>query len=180
MTQDKPRKQYKEQQKEWYQNHKELTKQRANTWKQNNPDKIHKVKSEWQKRNPEKCREKKQRWRQRHKELCSLSYLAERLRKTLHAVLKQYDTSKPEHTLELIGCSVREFYEYIGERPTEDAQLDHICPNAQATTKEELIKLQHYTNFQWLDPISNLQKRDYKTPKGEEMCRKLLNREWIA
>jgi hypothetical protein len=38
--------------------------------------------------------------------------------------------------------------------------LDHIIPLASATTEEEIIKLNHYTNFQPLWAEENLSKGD--------------------
>ena len=64
-------------------------------------------------------------------------------------------------------------------KPEGNIHLDHICPCAQAQNEEELIKLQHYSNFQWLPAEDNLKKYDSKTPDAEQKCIELLNREWI-
>jgi hypothetical protein len=79
----------------------------------------------------------------------------------------------------MIGCTVQELLDYLGPRPDSDSQIDHICPCAQAQNEEELLKLQHYTNLRWLSPLANCIKKHHKTPEGEELCRKLLGREWI-
>lgn len=46
--------------------------------------------------------------------------------------------------------------EYIGQK----VHIDHITPCASAKTEEELSKLQHYTNLQYLTPEDNLRKSD--------------------
>jgi len=42
----------------------------------------------------------------------------------------------------------------------KDYHIDHIMPCSSATTEEELIKLQHYTNLQLLTPEDNFKKSD--------------------
>lgn len=86
--------------------------------------------------------------------------------------------SKTSKTANMLGCSYEELMTHLGPKPDGDYHLDHICPCAQAQNEEELIKLQHYLNLRWLNAEENLSKSDSKTPKGEEMCLKLLGREW--
>lgn len=38
--------------------------------------------------------------------------------------------------------------------------IDHIVPISSATSEDELIKLSHYTNLQYLTPYDNLSKSD--------------------
>ena len=105
-----------------------------------------------------------------------------KMRKLLRSLMWSHFQAKAHKkgtkTETLLGCSFESLLSHIGPRP-EDAHLDHICPCAQARTEEELIKLQHYTNLRWLSAEENLAKSDKKTPEAEEMCRKLLDREWI-
>jgi len=66
----------------------------------------------------------------------------------------------------------------LGPKPEGDYHLDHICPCAQAQNEEELIKLQHYSNFRWLPAKENLIKSSNRVPEAEEMCKTLLGRDW--
>ena len=93
--------------------------------------------------------------------------------------LKARGYSKTSKTASLLGCSFETLMEHLGPKPTEDCHLDHICPCNQAQTEEELLKLQHYTNLRWLPAEENKIKSDKWTPEGEEMCRKLLGRDWV-
>ena len=86
---------------------------------------------------------------------------------------------KNSKTSQLLNCSIQEFQTYLGSKPDGNIELDHICPCGQANNEEELIKLQHYSNFRWLTAEENIQKSDNKTPEAEEMCIKLLGRNWI-
>ena len=71
-------------------------------------------------------------------------------------------------TQEMIGCSPQELREHIENKfvdgmswdnyGTYGWHLDHIIPLASANTKEEIIKLNHYTNLQPLWALDNLKK----------------------
>ncbi len=67
---------------------------------------------------------------------------------------------------DILGCTIKEFKVYIENKFTDGMtfenhgkwHLDHITPLASATTEEEVIKLNHYTNFQPLWAEDNLKK----------------------
>jgi hypothetical protein len=69
-------------------------------------------------------------------------------------------------TESILGCSMKKFILYIELNFKEDMSLDnhgkwhldHIIPLATAKTEEEIIKLNHYTNFQPLWAKDNLSK----------------------
>ena len=74
---------------------------------------------------------------------------------------------KKESTAEqLLGCSLQFFAKYIEDQFKEGMtfdnhgqwHLDHIIPLATAETREDIIKLNHYTNFQPLWAKDNLSK----------------------
>jgi hypothetical protein len=77
---------------------------------------------------------------------------------------KKSNNKKLSKTSEILGCSLDEFKNYIetkfelwmnwsnfGMKKDElnrSWELDHIIPLVTAKTEEEVIKLNHYTNFQ--------------------------------
>lgn len=73
---------------------------------------------------------------------------------------------KKSRTEDILGCSIEEFKKYIESKFTEGMSfknygkwhLDHIKPISLATTEEEVIELNHYTNFQPLWAIDNFKK----------------------
>jgi hypothetical protein len=73
---------------------------------------------------------------------------------------------KNAKTEKILGCTIEEFRSYIEDKFTEgmtienhgEWHLDHIIPLANANTEEEIIKLNHYTNFQPLWALDNLSK----------------------
>lgn len=95
--------------------------------------------------------------------------------------LKHKGLHKSYKTTFYLQCSPLEFQNHLGPKPKGNYELDHICPCAQAKNEEELIKLQHYSNFRWLSEEDNGPngKWDKWTPEGEELCKILLRREWI-
>lgn len=66
----------------------------------------------------------------------------------------------------ILGCKINEFVSYIESKFTNgmtfdnygEWHLDHIIPISTANTEEEVVKLNHYTNFQPLWAIDNLRK----------------------
>ena len=69
---------------------------------------------------------------------------------------KKQGFSKKSRTHKILGCSYEEFEKHLNNNPYgfevgfDNLDLDHIVPVSRATTEEELLKLNHYTNFQLL------------------------------
>ena len=73
---------------------------------------------------------------------------------------------KNTKTEKILGCTIEEFRNYISSQFKKGMtiknhgkwHLDHIIPISTATTEEEIIKLNHYTNFQPLWAEDNFKK----------------------
>ena len=73
---------------------------------------------------------------------------------------------KKSKTETILGCTIEEFRIYIQSKFKKgmnienhgEWHLDHIIPLVSATTEEDIIKLNHYTNFQPLWAEENLSK----------------------
>ena len=89
---------------------------------------------------------------------------------------KRRKESKMMHTEEVLGCSFEDFMLHIcslfKEGMTLDNygqwEIDHIIPLSIANTREEVIKLCHYTNLQPLWSFENRQKSDKLNYKDNE------------
>ncbi len=76
----------------------------------------------------------------------------------------QFKKSAKSETI--LGCTIKEFKKYIEDKFIEgmsfenhgEWHLDHIIPLSSVNTEEEVIKLNHYTNFQPLWSKDNLKK----------------------
>jgi len=75
---------------------------------------------------------------------------------------------KKSKTSEMLGCSWEELIIFLSSKFVDAMtwenrhlwHIDHIIPLASATSEEELIKLNHYTNLQPLWAADNLRKSD--------------------
>lgn len=76
---------------------------------------------------------------------------------------------KPAHSEEILGCKLDKFTTYLKqtwlkeygtEWTGQPCHIDHIVPLATAKTKENVIKLCHYTNLRLLTPEDNMEKSD--------------------
>lgn len=95
--------------------------------------------------------------------------LKEQLRCNIRNSLKKKNHTKSCRTTEILGCSFDEACEHLFSTWKENYgkswdgepyHIDHIIPLSTATTKEEVIKLCHYTNLQLLSPEDNMAKSD--------------------
>lgn len=79
---------------------------------------------------------------------------------------KRSYSKKDSSTVSILGCSLDFFTQYIQEKFTEgmtlenhgEWHLDHVIPLATAATREDVVRLNHYTNFQPLWAKDNLSK----------------------
>ena len=156
--------------KQWYQNNKEYRKQYIKQWNQNNKEKIKQYNKQWNQNNKE--------YHKQHKQQDPFFKLTCQIRTRIGNSFQRGGYSKKSHTFQLLQCSYKQFMCLLGPKPPGDVHLDHICPCSQAQNEEELIKLQHHTNFRWLPANENIAKSDNKTPEAEELCQKLLKRDW--
>ena len=135
--------------------------------REKNRDKINKQKYEWQKNNPDKRKRSILITREKVKNN-PVKLFAKRVRRNISMAFKC--STKPKKTEELLGCSIEEFRQYITSqfeqgmsmenhgRGKDKWHLDHKVPLDSANSIDELIKLNHYTNYQPLWEEDNLRK----------------------
>jgi hypothetical protein len=186
----------KENQKVRYTKNKEKVKKTVKLWRDANKDKVKQNHKKWSIKNRLHCKIKrteyetkikdKERFRKRklrqetyNGKKGELPRLTLRIRSLIYMSIKAKNYTKKSKTYQMLGCTYSELLTYLGPKPDGNYHLDHICPCFQAQNEEELIRLQHYTNFRWLKAEDNLSKSINKTPEAEEMCCKLLKRAWI-
>lgn len=107
-----------------------------------------------------------------------------RLKMQLNHRIRQSVTNKYKNTKDIVGLEMKDLVEYLTkDLPNDfswrDYHIDHICPCSQATTEEELYKLQHFSNLRLVPAEDNLKKSNKLTPEGEKLCLELLNREAV-
>ena len=145
---------------EYYQNNKELLLEKQKNYNQINKEKINKYKNEWTK----------------NKKLTDPLYkLKTSIRTSIYIALKRNGYTKKSKSNDILGCSFEYFKSHIeslwqpwmnwinhgkynGEL-NHGWDIDHIIPLSSATTEEELLKLNHFSNLQ---PLCSKTNRDIK------------------
>jgi len=177
----------KEKQKESYRRYYERTKEsRKETRKENHkkycskPEvKLKRAENnrKWREDNKDRCSELYKNYRDSNRELINKRKLDKyendmiyrfksNIRNLIRASFINRKFRKSSKTSEILGCSLDEFKIYIESKFINGMnwdnkikwQLDHIIPISMAVTKDDVIKLNHHTNFQPLWTEDNIKK----------------------
>jgi hypothetical protein len=90
-----------------------------------------------------------------------------RIRSLISQRIRRRGYTKQSRTHELLGASYEVVFEHLKATaiknygsydPNIHYHIDHIVPVSSAKTEEELIRLQHYKNLQYLTPEDNIRK----------------------
>lgn len=135
-----------------------------------NKEKINKKSREYSKNNREKINKRNREYESKRMKEDLLFKFKKRVKDNVSKSFKrgtnQYQ--KNAKTEAVLGCTILEFKVYIKSKFKKGMtfenigkwHLDHIVPLATSKTKEEIISLNHYTNFQPLWADENLSKSD--------------------
>jgi hypothetical protein len=132
----------------------------------NNKEKIKEKQKEYCKKNREKINNYYRVYTKNRKENDKLFKLSCNLRTLIGMSIKGKGYTKKSKTNEILGCSFKEFKQHLELQFTEGMtwnnagkwHLDHIYPVSLSKDENELIKLNHYTNFQPLWAEDNIRK----------------------
>lgn len=114
---------------------------------------------EWRKENSDKIKEHKKNYNDQRRNRRSndpLYKLSDNMRTTICNSLKKGGYTKNSKSADILGCSYPELLDHLNDNKygfvygDNNLDIDHIVPLSRATTKEEIIKLNHYTNLQLL------------------------------
>jgi hypothetical protein len=160
-----------------YQDKKEAIKQQVREWRQNNKEKKREIDRLYSIKNREVILKNRREWKKstgyykkQHQIVMSDPILkfAANIRSLVVASFSRGSRKfrKESRTVEILQCSLDFFLQHIQEKFTEgmtlenhgEWHLDHITPLATAVTQEDVIRLNHYTNFQPLWAKDNLSK----------------------
>ena len=168
--------------KEWVENNKEYLREKSKQYFQENKERLYEARKEYNKKNAEKLKT----WRREHKKerkaTDPLYKLSEQTRTLINNSFRRQGYKKNSKTYTIVGIDYKTFYNYLLKTfknnygyewdGIENVHIDHIVPVATATTKEDIIKLCHYTNLQLLkakDNIKKSNKLDWSLDKNDNL-----------
>jgi DNA repair exonuclease SbcCD ATPase subunit len=170
---EKWREKNKDQIKQYWINNKEKIKECQKQYRIKNREQLKDQKKQYYIKNKEqikqyyiKNKEQIKEWQKQYQKKRKQSDIMFKLKNTLRVLvvmsLKGY--TKKSRTYEILGCSYEEFKNHIESqweewmdwdnhgsyngKEKDGWDLDHVIPLASVNTEEEIIKLNHYTNFQ--------------------------------
>jgi len=161
---------------EWYERNKESKKEYQKEYYKNNKEKCVAAKKRCYEKLPkkepkipltkeERSSRRKLRLRERMK-VDPLYKLHQKIKRTIAQSIRRNGYTKKSSTYQILGCSYEEFKIWIENKFTEGMDwsnygkwhFDHIIPIDSATNEDEIIKLNHYSNFQPLWASDNIWK----------------------
>lgn len=151
--------------KQWAIDNAEQIAERMKAYREERARNLYIKKAEYAKRNKDKINAKKSIY-EKHRRATEPLY---RLKKNTRKMVSRYMVNgKSMRTQEIIGCTYEELKLHIEQQFTEGMtwenygingwHVDHIKPLAMASTEEEIIASNHYTNLQPLWCLDNLSK----------------------
>lgn len=151
--------------KQWSNENAEQIAERMRVYRQENADKLALEKLQYVKNNRKKINAKASIYEKRRRATEPLY----RLKKNTRRMVSRYMLGeKSKRTQEIIGCTYEELKSHIEKQFTEGMtwdnygingwHIDHIKPLAMASSSEEIMASNHYTNLQPLWCLDNLSK----------------------
>jgi len=159
---DSHKEEYKNYQKSFYLDNKEKLIEKTKIWLENNKEK----RINWLKENKDKINKKSNKYQKERKKIDPLFKLRTNISSLILMSIKRQGYLKKSKTYKYLGCTFDEFKIHIEKQFTKgmnwnnqgEWHLDHIYPVSLAKDEEELIRLNHYTNFQPLWALDNIRK----------------------
>lgn len=153
----------KKQKKEYYQKNKEYFDAKNKEYSMTHRKELNEYAKEYRAKHQKEITAKRKEKRHNDKEYYFEIYFRNKINNYLY---RHGKIKKKNNVKEILGCNFEEFKKHIEKQFKEgmnwenrgEWHLDHIIPLATAKNYEELIKLNHYTNFQPLWAIENLKK----------------------
>lgn len=153
-------KKYREENKDYY-------KKKNKKWKEDNKNKIKEYSKVYYDENRHRILEYSKVYREENKDYFNKYYrkrisndplykLRINMRNLIRSSLRNNGYKKNSKTNNILGCSYEELLDHLNNNKygfvygDENLDIDHIIPLSKATTKDEIIKLNHYSNLQLL------------------------------
>ena len=170
--------------KEYYEQNKEKISIRTKEYQEKNKEQIKLDKKEYYEKNKEKLSLQKKEYYKTNKE-AEIKKVTEyrkkrlkedkffaftnRVRNLIRISISKKGYTKKSKTSEIVGCTFEQLKEHLENTwynnygtpyNGEPVHIDHIIPLSSAKNEEDVIKLCHYTNLQYLKTEDNMKKHD--------------------
>lgn len=156
--------------KKWQKENKEKAYANHAKYRENNRERVNLISKASRERAGEDGLERRRKRSKERKTSNPIFKMSENIRSLIIISFKKKDFIKKSKTEQILGCSLKEFSEYILSLCPEGVtlkdfgrygyQIDHVIPISSAKTEEEIVRLNHYTNLQPLFWRGNISKRD--------------------
>jgi hypothetical protein len=158
----------KEKNKIYREKNKEHIKEHNKEYREKNKEKISENSKNYYKNNKEVINKKIVKNNNSRKKIDALYKLRCSISSLISTSIKKQGYTKKSRTHQIIGCSYEEFKKHLERQFTIGMtwenygkwHLDHIYPVSLAKDEDDLMKLNHYTNFQPLWALENIKKRN--------------------
>lgn len=148
-------------------------------WQKKNPEKYYGGVKRWRSKNPERVKVHKHDNIRRRLAKDPKYRLKNNIRQSISQSLKSRGYSKKSYTSEILGIDYNGFYQHIENQFTDGMswdnkrlwELDHKVPVSLGKTEDDIIRLNHYTNFQPLWRKDNSIKSNKILPEFEHMVK---------
>jgi len=142
-----------------------------NTCKQEIKEKRKEYAKKYESKNIEKLREMRRKYYKDRAKKDPMYKFKKTLSANILKVFRRKKCKKNSRTQKILGCNYETAFNHLKHtfeqnykiplhEAKEELHIDHITPLSFAKTEEELIKLNHYTNLQYLYASDNLKKSD--------------------
>lgn len=162
---EKNRERTAEYQRMYYLENQDAIRERTRRWGKDNPGRRLEYNRRWVEKNPEKYAECNRRKKQKRM-ACPVRSEIERTRSLVSRSFRKHGYQKDSKTQYILGCDWEFFRQHIERQFLKGMSwdnrsqwhIDHIIPLATATSKEDVHRLNHYTNLRPLWAWDNLSK----------------------
>lgn len=156
---------------EWNLKNKDRVSESKKIFFQENKEKINKTRKLYYQNNKEKINKKAREYYSIKRKNNMLFKLKENIRNSINMSFKNSSFKKETNTSNILGCTFEDFKKYLESKfepwmswenhglyngeLSHGWDIDHIIPLSTAETKEDIVKLNHYTNLQPLCSFVN-------------------------
>jgi hypothetical protein len=133
---------------------------------QENANRIKERRKQYRQENADKVRETKKQYQNERRNSDPLYKMIHNLRRRVYSYCRAIKVNKSTRTKQMIGVDLTIFKSYMESKFQEGMtwenygqwHIDHIKPLSLATTEQEVVELNHYTNLQPLWAVDNIKK----------------------